>query len=551
MTTKKITAAYFSMEIALNSRIKSYAGGLGILAGDTLKTAADMGIEMAGVTLLYKYGYFKQILDNVTGEQGELNDTWDYESILNPLKERIHLEIEGRKTAVKIWMYEIKGAKGTVPILFLDTDLEENEKVDRYASFSLYTKYEETRIRQEIILGIGGVLALEKLNCEVKKYHLNESHAAFACLRLEEKMRTVQRVKEKVVFTTHTPVKHGHRGYEPGQYKKFLKKEHYDLLQKNTAFQTSKRVLLTDICYYYSGYTNAVSKKHAEVTRDLFPDHRTDYITNGIDIGTWTAPETAQVFDKYFDNWRESPDVLRNALRISDGDISNMHKTNKSKLLNFLQKGYNRNLNSDILTIGFARRVDAYKRPDFIFRDMERLRFIAEKFGGLQILFAGKSFPDVSEMEAVISKIFQFSKNGENDKLKIVYLQDYDMEIAKLLVSGCDIWLNNPIKPLEASGTSGMKAALNGVPNFSTLDGWWLEGWIEGQNGWAIGSLESNNEVQELEDLYVKLEKLILPIYHFDSKKWLKLRKNAISLNGSYFNTHRMINEYLLKAYLA
>jgi starch phosphorylase len=328
-----------------------------------------------------------------------------------------------------------------------------------------------------------------------------------------------------------------------------LKNEHSNLLLKKPIFQKSKRILLTDICYHYSGYANAVSKKHAEVTKDLFPDFRTDYITNGIDIGTWTSPETIKVFDKYFDNWRESPDVLRNALRISDHDILNMHKENKNRLLTFLQKEYKQILSSDVLTIGFARRVDAYKRPDFIFRDLDRLRSIAEKFNGLQILFAGKSFPDVSEMEAVISKIFQFSKNGEKDKLKIVYLQDYNMEIAKLLVSGCDIWLNNPIKPLEASGTSGMKAALNGVPNFSTLDGWWLEGWIENQTGWAMGSLDSNDENKELEDLYIKLEQIILPTFHYDTKRWLNLRKNAISLNGSYFNTHRMLSEYLLKAY--
>lgn len=545
------TIAYFSMEIALNNDIKSYAGGLGILAGDTLKSAADLGLNMVGITLLYKYGYFKQEIDPHTGAQIESNDPWNYQEILELLPQKASLQIEGRTVMVQVWKYEIQGINGhIVPVYFLDTDIDDNYPEDRYTCFSLYTKYEHTRIRQEILLGAGGVLAMEAIGYETfDNYHLNESHAAFAVLPLQEKLTDKTKVKSRLVFTTHTPILHGHRGYPISIYKQYLPTKWFQLL--DTKLIKQEQILLTDICLDYSKYTNGVAQRHGEVSRKMFPGHTIDHITNGVHTRTWLSEPLAKLCDQYIPDWQQDPELLRNALRIPDNDIYNAHQTNKVNLLNYINQTTGEKFDTKVFTIGFARRVDGYKRPDFILSDLSRLEQIATKFGGLQLVFAGKAYPDTQSMENIIAKIYKLSKNSQS-KIKVAFLPNYNMDIASKMVAGSDIWLNNPVKPLEASGTSGMKAALNGVPNFSVLDGWWPEGWIERETGWAIGQgvNSQSDEATELNELYSKLENDILPTFFHDTQKWLEIQKQAIALNGSYFHTHRMVGEYLEKGYL-
>jgi len=549
MKQNKKYNAYFSLEISIIPEIKSYAGGLGILAGDTLKSAADMGVDMVGVTLLYKHGYFKQELDSETGEQLEKPDTWDYENILTLLKPRFKYIVEGREVEAQIWKYDLLGLNGhIVPIYFLDVDLESNYQEDRYTNLNLYSGYDQTRIRQEMLLGIGGVKAMEALKIKINKYHLNESHAVFAVLELKDKKHG-QDVSKQLVFTTHTPVRHGHRGYTVDTYYHYLDPKYHSYLDIKLANSEGK-ILLTDICFKNVSYTNAVAKKHQEVTKKMFPGHEIDFITNGIHHLTWVSPNIAQVFDEYLPIWKLQPEVLRNAFLIQDGDLQNAHQKDKQSLIKLINQTSVNTFYEDFFTIGFARRSDAYKRPDFILSDIPRLVEIAKKYNGLQLVFAGKAFFDVYQMEGVIEYIYTESK-VKREFLKIHYLQNYDMNISKLMLAGSDIWLNNPVRPLEASGTSGMKAALNGVPNFSVVDGWWVEGLVDGVTGWAIGdeNLHINDESYELDQLYQVLEKKILPSFK-NQTEWVKIQKQAISMNASYFNTHRMLKEYVVKAYL-
>lgn len=545
------TIAYFSMEIAINNQIKSYAGGLGILAGDTLKAAADMGLDMVGITLLYKYGYFKQELNPETGEQLELNDTWDYQKMLELLPQRAVLQIEGREVVIQIWKYEIQGIHGhIVPVYFLDTDLEENYSEDRYTSFSLYSKYEHTRIRQEIVLGAGGVLALEAIGYPLfDNYHLNESHAAFAVLPLCERLQDRQAVRKRIVFTTHTPILHGHRGYPLQTYQHYLPAKWFRWL--DSKWVTDEKILLTDICLANAKYINAVAKRHSQVSQQMFPNYQIDHITNGVHAVTWVSLPMATLFDTFLTGWRQDPRQLRNALRIPDKELYEAHGRNKQALIDYIHQTTTQTFDPHAFTLGFARRVDGYKRTDFILSDVKQLQQIAQKYGSLQLVFAGKAYPDTHSMESIIAKIYRLSQHTQG-ALKVVYLPNYDMEIAKLMVAGVDIWLNNPVKPLEASGTSGMKASLNGVPNFSVLDGWWPEGWVERETGWSIGAdAQTSSDAEfELRDLYTKLEHDILPTFYFDTQKWLEIQKQAIALNGSHFHTHRMVSEYLEKAYL-
>jgi len=540
--------AYFSLEISIKPEIKSYAGGLGILAGDTLKSAADMDTNMAGITLLYKNGYFKQKLDPHTGEQLEEPDTWDYENILTLLEPTFEMIIAGNKVEGRIWKYDLIGLNGhRVPVYFLDVDLPQNDQEDRYANTNLYSGYEHTRIRQEMILGIGGVKALEALGYNVNKYHLNESHAAFAAFELKDKNGGVD-VSDKIVFTTHTPVLHGHRGYNAPTYYHYLDQKYHQYLNTNLAGENGK-ILLTDICFENTCYTNAVAKKHREVSQGMFPGREIDFITNGIHHLTWVSPNMAGLFDTYLPIWKREPEVFRNAYLIPDQEIMMAHKNDKKALVEYVNSTTGNDFKEDVFTIGFARRSDAYKRPDLILRDIERLRGIAEKYDGLQIVFAGKAFFNVAQMEGIIEKIYQVAQ-AEKGKLKVAYLENYDMNVSRLMLAGSEIWLNNPLRPLEASGTSGMKAALNGNPNFSVVDGWWVEGLVEGVTGWAIGDENSDyDENYEAEQIYTKLENTILPAFK-NQAEWVKIQKNAISMNASYFNTHRMLKEYIAKAYI-
>ncbi len=536
--------AYFSMEIGLESNIKTYAGGLGILAGDTLKSAGEMGVNVVGISLLYKHGYFKQTLDKETGDQSEATDDWDPNQFLklNPIS--LQLELFGSDVNVQIWQYQLENSN---KVLFIDTNLDSNPDQIKAITNNLYEADNLIRLQQEMLLGIGGVMILEKLGYNINKYHLNESHAAFGVFPLLEKY-SQDAVKDMVVFTTHTPVLHGHRGYKMDILKEYLPQKYLQFIPKEIIKDGS--VLLTDICLAYSGFNNGVSKKHAQVSKLLFPDSDFEAITNGIHATTWASDSIQKLFDKYLPNWRQDPFELRNALKIPSIEILHAHSENKQLLFDYIYEKTAKSFDKEVLTIGFGRRADSYKRNNLVFQDIERLKQIADKYDGIQFVFAGKSYPNVEAGEKMIRDIYSHSLNS-TESYNVVYLEDYDMDIAKLMISGCDIWLNTPKKTMEASGTSGMKAALNGVPSLSVLDGWWVEGCVEDVTGWSIGGICEDPEDQmcELSNIYDTLEDKILPLYKINKLEWVKIMQQSIAINGSYFHTHRMLSEYISKAY--
>ena len=551
-----MTVAYLCLEMALKPEIKSYAGGLGILAGDTVKSYADLGIDGVAMTLLYKNGYFKQSIDPNTGAQVEANDEWDYANILTLTDKKFVINIENRDVVVQIWKYEVVGVGGhVVPVYFLDTDLPENNYEDQAICFNLYSKYEWTRLKQEILIGVGSIKALQALGYGVvDKYHLNESHATFAIPYLQLLLNSQAEAKNKIVFTTHTPLEHGHKKYlfetlKPQLTEAFGSKTVYQQLMETNENQTCLN--MTGYCLLNSCYANAVARKHAQVMHQLFPDFKIDYITNGIHTNTWVSDSMTTVFDQELPDWKTDSSILRNALNIDESQIKLAHHINKQLLFDFIATKCSKTFDPKKFTIGFARRVDGYKRQNLIFKDLARLQEISKRFGGLQFVFAGKAYPETADSKSTLAEVYQLSQRTDLN-IDIVYIPDYDMEVSKLMVAGVDIWLNNPLRPLEASGTSGMKAALNGVPNFSVVDGWWVEGLIENETGWAIGDENSHigDEAYELNEVYNKLENAILPTYFYDTKKWYEIMRQAIAMNASHFNTQRMVLEYLEKGYL-
>jgi len=549
--------AYFSMEIGINSRIPTYSGGLGVLAGDTIRSCADLNVPLVAVTLLYKKGYFFQKL-NGQGEQSELPHEWNPQELLTPLPEKAIVEIEGRTVYIQPWMYKVEGAGGYfVPVIFLDTDLEENSAYDRSLGYYLYGEDEKYRLAQEIVLGIGGVRVLRKLEFEsLERYHMNEGHASLLTLELlkekkekDERRWDIEGVRRQCVFTTHTPVPAGHDQFSYELVNSVLGEFlPFEMLRR---LGGEEKLNMTLLALNLSEYVNGVAKKHGEVSQELFPGYHVDFITNGVHSATWVANSFKKLFDKYTPGWMNDSFSLRYALSIPREEVWSAHQEAKKAMIDILNEKNNAGMNYDALTIGFARRATTYKRADLLFFDTQRLRNIAQNSKGIQLVFSGKSHPKDWPGKELIKRIFSISSELK-DSIKIVYLENYDMDLAKILVSGVDLWLNTPRKPQEASGTSGMKAAHNGVPSLSILDGWWLEGCIEGVTGWSIGSkrdIESSDE-KDAASLYEKLEQVILPAFYDNRKGWIDIMRSSIAINASFFNTHRMVQQYVLNAYL-
>ncbi len=545
--------AYFTMEIALESDIPSYSGGLGVLAGDTLRSAADLGVPIVGVTLMHQYGYFHQGLAP-TGDQIEHDVRWYPERELQQLPNYVELTIEGRTVQVRVWEYNIVGKFGyVVPVYFLDVNVPENSEKDREITKHLYGGDEYTRLCQEIVLGIGGVRILRDLGYrDIRYYHLNEGHASLLALELirESGYSSYDKVKQECIFTTHTPVPAGHDVFDFGLVKSVMRPVYLEYLVDILGGE--RAVNLTELSLKLSRFVNAVSQKHGEVSRKMFNTPNIEAITNGVHSRTWTSKSFQRVFDQYLPGWDIEPTHFVRAPFIPDEVIWKAHMTEKGKLLRYIETETGIRMKMERLTIGFARRAAAYKRADLIFHDLDRLvRFGSEK---IQLVFAGKAHPRDDQGKRLIKNVIAAAESLKG-KIDVAYLENYDMDLGALLTAGCDLWLNNPERPKEASGTSGMKAAHNGVLNFSVLDGWWIEGCIEGVTGWAIGpepmedSLAGYDEMRDLEDLYAKLENVIIPLFYNDRAGWIRMMKYAIALNASYFNTHRMIKEYALKAY--
>jgi glycogen phosphorylase len=549
--------AYLSMEIAATPAMPTYSGGLGVLAGDTLRAAADMGLHLAAVTLVHRLGYFQQHLD-ANGLQTEEPQPWSPERVLAKEEPVVRLTIEGRTVAIRAWRYDLEGVTGhVIPIYFLDTDLEENDAAARTLTDRLYGGDGDNRLRQEAVLGMGGARILDALGYQPVVYHMNEGHAALLTVALLEQERhganidsasdeDIDSVRQRCVFTTHTPVPAGHDRFSPEQAYRILGQERTQLLERVGAFHDGL-LNMTYVALRFARFVNGVAMQHGKVSRAMFPDYSISAITNGVHAGTWTAPSFQAAFDRHMPRWRQDNLTLRYAIDIPGSEIAAAHAEAKRALLDAVKIRTGEEMRPEIFTLGFARRAATYKRSDLLFHDPERLVRLAHEFGGLQIVYAGKAHPADEPGKAMIRHVIEMAKQLNSDSLKIVYLENYEWTLGALMTGGVDLWLNTPKRPYEASGTSGMKAALNGVPSLSVLDGWWIEGWIEGVTGWAIA--DRDEEDGEAASLYEHLEQTILPLYTREPEQWQRIMRSTIALNGSYFNTQRMLEQYVLNAY--
>jgi len=554
------SVAYFSMEICLEQAIPTYSGGLGVLAGDTLRSAADLGVPMVAVTLLHRKGYFVQHLDP-SGQQSETPVHWNPEAVLEPVDARATVTLEGREVQVRAWKYEVRGIHGhVVPVYLLDTMLPENSEWDRTLTDFLYGGDEHYRLCQEIVLGMGGAALVQALGYrDGTIYHLNEGHSALLTLQLLEKQldgrppfeleeSDFDAVRHRCVFTTHTPVPAGHDKFPLEMVRTVLGDQRVSLLESSGGVHEGM-LNMTHLALHLTRFVNGVAMRHGEVSRGMFPEYPIDSITNGVHATTWTAPAFAELFDRRVPEWRKDNLYLRYAVSIPLEEIRDAHAACKADLLKEIERRTGETLDPAVMTIGFARRATPYKRADLIFSDLERLIKIARNVGKVQIVFGGKAHPRDGGGKELIRRIFA-AREELGDLVRIVYLENYEMALAAKMVAGVDLWLNNPMKPLEASGTSGMKAALNGVPSFSVLDGWWVEGHVEGVTGWSIGGPELEADpTRDAVDLYIKLERVILPLFYGLPFAYAEVMRSSIALNASFFNTQRMVRQYVHNAY--
>ncbi len=557
------TVAYFSMEVGLDPAMPTYSGGLGVLAGDTLRAAADLAIPMVGVTLLHRKGYFRQHLD-ARGNQSEDVFEWYPEQFLEPLRPRVLVNIEGRSVEVRAWLYRLVGVSGhAVPVYFLDTQLSENDAKDQGLTDYLYGGDERYRLCQEAILGFGGIAVLQALGYRnVKAYHMNEGHSALLVLALLERQKQngslqnitdadIEAVRQRCVFTTHTPVPAGHDQFSMDLVQDVLGKEKAHFLATSQCCLVDT-LNMTYLALFFSRYINGVSHRHEEISQNMFPNYPINSITNGVHALTWTTPPFRRLYDRHIPEWRHDNLYLRYGTSIPLGELVEAHAEAKRELLAEVERRNGLRLKPEVMTLGFARRSTAYKRGDLLFSDLERLKSIANQAGSLQIIFGGKAHPRDEGGKTMIRMVFEAARSL-GDKVPVVYLEDFDLVLAKYIYAGVDLWLNTPQKPREASGTSGMKAALNGVPSLSVLDGWWIEGHVEGVTGWSIGD-SWEGEIQpsaEIASLYEKLESVIIPLFYGRSEAYAEVMRSAVALNGSFFNAQRMMFQYLENAYRA
>ena len=549
--------AYFSMEIAINPGMPTYSGGLGVLAGDTLRSAADLGVPLVAFTLLHRKGYFRQHLD-AKGAQTEDIQPWNPSDFCTEETARVTVSVEDRTVTVRAWRYDLVGRYGhIVPIYLLDTDLDGNSGWDRGLTDHLYGGDTNYRLQQEIVLGMGGARMAGALGHTVNVYHMNEGHAALLTLALLEKQlgggpagsvneSDVAQVRQKCVFTTHTPVPAGHDRFSTEQTIRILGGDRTARLEKLGCFRDGM-LNMTLLALKFSRYANGVAMQHAKVSRQMFPEFAIDSITNGVHAPTWVSEPIQELLDANFSSWRRDNLYLRNAIDLPEKDILAAHARTKGDLLAEVAARTGLVLNPNVLTLGFARRVATYKRANLLFNDPTRLAEIAVAAGGLQILYAGKAHPQDEPGKALIQGVFEDAARLSNESLRIIYLENYDWGLGALLTAGVDVWVNTPKRPYEASGTSGMKAALNGVPSLSILDGWWIEGCIEGFTGWAIE--DGATDAEEAASLYNKLETAVVPLYRQAPEKWAHLMRTTLAFNGSYFNTNRMVKQYTRNAY--
>ena len=547
--------AYLTMEIGIRPEMHTYSGGLGILAGDAARTAADLGLPMVFVTLATRSGYLRQEID-AQGAQIDHPDPWNPEDYAQGLGVMVAVEIEGRTVWIRPWLYQLKSPiERPVPILLLDTNVKENDPQDRAITDRLYGGDKSDRIRQEIVLGIGGERLLRALGFTIETYHLNEGHAAFLALSLLQRYRRqrdksptyeIDRVRAQCVFTTHTPIEAGHDRFDYHDVRRILG----DIVPLDQLKQLAgaDHLNMTHLALNLSSYVNGVAQRHAETAQKMFPGYQVRAITNGAHVPTWMHAAVAAVLDDYLPHWAREPVSLLTPDDVSDDALWSAHQQAKGELIAEIKRATAVEMKLEVPLLGFARRMTGYKRPDLLFHDVERLREINARYP-VQIVMAGKAPPHDHDGKALIRAIHDSIQGIE--PLAAAFLPNYDMRVAAKLVAGADVWLNTPVPPLEASGTSGMKAAFNGVLNFSVLDGWWLEGWDEGVTGWAIGNDRGwADAAADAAELYRKLETIVLPLYYFDRPRWVWMMKQAIGKIGSGFNSQRMMRRYAAEAYV-
>ena len=553
------------METGLESGMPTYSGGLGVLAGDTIRSAADLEVPMVAVSLLHRRGYFFQRIDP-HGQQIEEAVAWPVNDFVELIDEQTTVDIEERTVHVRAWRYRVRGESGhVVPVYLLDTDVSENQPWDRTLTDVLYGGDDHYRLCQEVVLGIGGLRLLRALGYrDILRFHMNEGHAALLVLALVEEKLAVQgqaesvpddlidTVREQCVFTTHTPVPAGHDQFPEELALRVMGDQRWARLK---ACGIEQRLNLTQLALRGSLYVNGVAMKHGEVSHGMFPGYPIHSITNGVHVATWTAPSFQKLFDTHLPDWRRDQFSLRYAVGIPTSDIWAAHVEAKRTLVEHVNRESNAGFDREVLTIGFARRFAAYKRAGLIFQDLDRLKKIVREAGSIQIVFAGKAHPHDRDGKDLIAHIHEM-RDALQGVIAVSYLTNYDMEVAKMLCAGVDVWLNTPLPPMEASGTSGMKAAMNGVPSLSVLDGWWIEGHLEGVTGWSIGDRveaclepQPGMDVCHAAELYRKLGEKVLPCFYKDRDRFIEIMRHAIALNGAFFNTQRMVAQYLHDAY--
>ncbi len=602
--------AYFSAEFGVTECLSVFAGGLGVLAGDHLKSASDLGVPLVGVGLLYQQGYFRQYLNEAGWQQENYidNDFYNLPLFLEYDDEgkpaTVSIEFPGRNVIAQIWRAQV----GRVPLYLLDTNVPDNSPDDRSITYQLYGGDTEHRIKQEIVLGIGGFRALEKLQIQPRVFHMNEGHSAFLALerirRLMEKdglsyQEAFEAASAGLVFTTHTPVKAGHDYFDAelmeqyfGDYYPKLSLEQKDFLGlgRKDPDDAEELFCMTVLALRTAAYSNGVSKLHGEVSQQMWqtiwPEVPVDeipigHVTNGVHFLSWISWDMKQLFDRYLGpRWRREPadkELWYKAEHIPVGELWRTHERRRERLVAISRQklreqlerrgatqaeveGADEVLDANALTIGFSRRFATYKRATLILRDPDRLdRILNNPERPVQLVFAGKAHPKDEPGKELIQQIVSLARE-ERFRRKIVFLEDYDMAVARYLVQGSDVWLNNPLRPREASGTSGIKAAANGVLNLSILDGWWDEAY-QSNVGWAIGGREEYDEQEyqdavEAESMYELLEQEVVPMFYDQSseglsRRWVESMKDCIAKLSHFFNTHRMVEEYTDKFYLS
>ena len=607
---KKDLIAYFSAEYGLDQTIPIYSGGLGILSGDHLKSASDLGVPLVAVGLLYKNGYFNQKINGYGQQETEYNNIDLYDLPINPVKDdkgddlTIYVKFPKRRLYLKVWQINV----GRVKLYLLDSDIPKNNEEDRDVTLRLYGGDQEMRIRQEIVLGMAGVSLLTKyLGLKPTVYHMNEGHSAFLNLEIikniiKEKQVSFEVAKDiassKTVFTTHTPVPAGNDIFPIELVEKYFKdfwprlgitREEFLKLGMKPGPDLDKGFNMGILALKIAGKKNGVSKLHGAVSRELFSEvwpniaaneSPIGYVTNGIHTCSWLAPRLKELYNKYLiPYWQDNIHhdyVWEKIKNIPDDKLWSAHVERKRKLINLVKEntterlrrsgyGYEEineivsKLNPDALTIGFARRFATYKRATLIFKDIERMTQIMNNTGRpVQLIFAGKAHPADKEGQDLIKYIHEVSMMPQF-KGKIFLLENYNISMSRYLISGVDVWLNNPRRPMEASGTSGQKASVNGVINFSVLDGWWAEGYTQ-TNGWTIGTNAEYDsyEAQDMADsqsMYHTLEEKIIPMYYDRdkngiSKRWMEMMKNSIMTTGGKYSTARMLVDYTEQLYI-